>query len=37
MPRALFFRVIAASKRLPDLLKRVARLEKAVGVAGPAD
>ncbi len=37
MPRALFFRVLAASKRLPDLLKRVARLEKSLGVGGPTE
>jgi UDP-3-O-[3-hydroxymyristoyl] glucosamine N-acyltransferase len=37
MPRALFFRVLAASKRLPDLLKRVARIEKALGVSGPVE
>jgi UDP-3-O-[3-hydroxymyristoyl] glucosamine N-acyltransferase len=37
MPRALFFRILAASKRLPDLLKRVARVEKRLGIAGPLE
>jgi UDP-3-O-[3-hydroxymyristoyl] glucosamine N-acyltransferase len=31
-PRRTFFRVLAASKRLPELLKRVARLEKKLGL-----
>lgn len=37
MPRALFFRVLAASKRLPELFKRVARIERSLGVFGPED
>ena len=35
LPRTQFFRVLAASKRLPDLLKRVRRLEKRL--AGERD
>jgi UDP-3-O-[3-hydroxymyristoyl] glucosamine N-acyltransferase len=32
MPRVAFFRVLAATKRLPDLLKRFARLERRLGI-----
>ena len=31
LPRRVFFRIVAASKRLPDLLKRVDRIEKRLG------
>ncbi len=31
LPRRLFFRILAASKRLPDLLKRVDRIEQRLG------
>ena len=37
MERRLWTRVIAASKRLPELIQRVRRLEKKLGAADESD
>jgi hypothetical protein len=32
LPRRLFFRIQAATKKLPDLVKRVRRIEERLGL-----